>query len=48
MPAEFFALVKTLWQALPTWNASAVMVSLLSLGLIIVAGSDEAQDVAAG
>ncbi len=36
VPAEFFALVKTLWQALPTWNASAVMVSLLSLGLIIV------------
>ena len=35
VPAEFFALVKTLWQALPTWNASAVMVSLLSLGLII-------------
>ena len=26
VPAEFFALVKTLWQALPTWNASAVMV----------------------
>ena len=35
VPAEFFALVNTLWQALPTWNASAVMVSLLSLGLII-------------
>ena len=35
VPAEFFALVQTLWQALPTWNASAVMVSLLSLGLII-------------
>ena len=35
VPAEFFALVNTLWQALPTWNTSAVMVSLLSLGVII-------------
>ena len=35
VPAEFFALVNTLWQALPTWNTSAVMVSLLSMGVII-------------
>ena len=36
MPAEFFALVRTLWQALPSWNPQAVGVSLLSLALIVV------------
>ncbi len=36
MPAEFFALVKTLWQALPTWNPAAVAVSLLSLAIIVL------------
>ncbi|MCP2040708.1 SulP family sulfate permease [Neisseria sp. HSC-16F19] len=35
-PAEFFALMQTLWQALPTWNGAALAVSLLSLGIIIV------------
>lgn len=35
VPAEFFALLQTLWQALPTWNAQAVFVSLLSLAIII-------------
>ena len=35
VPAEFFALLKTLWQALPSWNGSAVAVALLSLGIIV-------------
>ncbi|MDO4248942.1 MAG: SulP family inorganic anion transporter [Neisseria sp.] len=36
VPAEFFALVKTLWQALPTWNGAALAVSLLSLAIIVI------------
>lgn len=36
VPAEFFALIKTLWQALPTWNPAAVFLSLFCLVLIIV------------
>lgn len=35
VPAEFFALIKTLWQALPTWNPAAVFLSLFCLALII-------------
>lgn len=35
VPAEFFALMKTLWHALPTWNPAAVFVSLFCLLLII-------------
>ncbi len=34
-PAEFFALMQTLWQALPTWNGAALAVALLSLGIIV-------------
>ena len=36
VPAEFFALLQTLWQALPTWNGQAVLVSLASLVTIIL------------
>ena len=35
MPAEFFALLRTLWQALPTWNGQALGVALLSLAIIV-------------
>ena len=35
VPAEFFALMQTLWQALPTWNGAALAVALLSLGIIV-------------
>ncbi len=35
VPAEFFALLKTLWQALPTWNGAALVVALLSLAIIV-------------
>lgn len=35
VPAEFFALLKTLWQAMSTWNGSALFVSLLALVIII-------------
>ena len=35
VPAEFFALVKTLWQGLPGWNGQAVSVSLFALAIII-------------
>ncbi len=35
MPAEFFALLQTLWQALPTWNGQALGVALLSLAIIV-------------
>ena len=34
VPAEFFALVKTLWQGLPGWNGQAVSVSLFALAII--------------
>lgn len=36
VPAEFFALLRTLWHALPTWNIQAIMVSVLSLAVIVV------------
>lgn len=36
MPAEFFAMLKTLWQALPSWNPQALGVALLSLAIIIM------------
>lgn len=36
MPAEFFAMLKTLWLALPTWNPSALFLSAFCLLLIIV------------
>lgn len=35
VPAEFFALLRTLWDALPSWNGQALAVSVLSLGIII-------------
>ena len=36
MPAEFFALIKTLWQALPTWNPQALFLAVLSLVIIVL------------
>lgn len=36
VPAEFFALLKILWQALPTWQPAAVGVALFSLTIIVV------------
>ena len=35
-PAEFFALLHTLWNALPTWNPQALFLALLSLAIIIL------------
>lgn len=35
-PAEFFALLQTLWNALPTWNPQALFLALLSLAIIIL------------
>lgn len=35
MPAEFFALLETLWHALPTWNIQALLLALLSLAIIV-------------
>ena len=35
VPAEFFGLLETLWQALPTWNPAAFFIALLSLAIII-------------
>lgn len=35
VPAEFFALLSTLWQALPSWQPSAVMLAVFSLAIII-------------
>lgn len=35
VPAAFFPLMQTLWQALPTWNSYAVAVGLISLCIII-------------
>lgn len=36
MPAEFFAQLKTLWQALPSLNPQALMVALIALMVIIL------------
>ncbi|WP_037585377.1 SulP family inorganic anion transporter [Stenoxybacter acetivorans] len=35
VPAEFFALLETLWHALPSWNGQAIFISIFSLGLIV-------------
>ena len=35
-PAEFFALLETLWKALPTWNPQALFLALLSLAIIVL------------
>lgn len=35
MPAEFFAQIRTLWQALPSFNPQALIVALTSLTIII-------------
>lgn len=36
VPAEFFAMLKTLWQALPTWNPAALALSSFCLFLIVI------------
>lgn len=35
VPAEFFALVHTLWAAAPSWNGWAVLLALGALGIIV-------------
>lgn len=36
IPAEFFSLLSTLWNALPTWKPAAVLLCLFALAIIIV------------
>lgn len=36
IPAEFFALLSTLWKALPTWKPAAVLLCLFALTIIVV------------
>ncbi|RRD42160.1 STAS domain-containing protein [Comamonadaceae bacterium OH3737_COT-264] len=36
MPAEFFPMLQTLWQALPSWSAPSLAVALFALGIIVL------------